>query len=255
VTCLASSPQFLVIGEVIPEVWEKSLENLWIEGCNSFKESYKFGEKKDRIRECSMRMVVKNPLKEPRFHLEWGKVKDFDEYSDDVIYGRKDHLIGETFDYTYHDRVFNYKPSGIEPNIDQIHYIIEKLKKDPYSNRAQAVTWMPWVDEHPEIGPPCLQIIWCKVIEDSLEMHTYWRSRDAYAAAPMNIWALTNLQKIIADAVGVKVGQYVDTAESYHVYEENFQRVQSVVNLSKTRRESGKPVWLNTGDPRLKDKI
>ena len=81
-------------------------------------------------------------------------------------------------------------------------------------------------------------------------MHTFWRSRDAYSAAPMNMWALTNLQKIIADKVGVEVGQYVDTSESFHVYEENFQRVQSVVNLAKTRRESGKPVWRRTDELR-----
>lgn len=248
-------PQFLVTGEVLPEVWEKALTLLWSEGGVSFKESYKFGEEKDRIKECSMRIVVKNPLSEPRFHLEWGRLKDFEEYSDDVILGKKDHLIGEVFDYTYHDRIFRYKPSGSDVVIDQVAYIIEKLKRNPYSNRAQAVTWMAWNDEHPEVGPPCLQIIWCKVVGGKMEMHTYWRSRDAYAAAPMNMWALTNLQKIIADEVGVEVGQYVDTSESFHVYEENFQRVQNVVNLTQARRGTGRPVWVNTRDQRLKDTV
>ncbi len=243
-------PQFLVQGDVIPEVWEKALELLWTEGCISLKESYKFELKQDQIKECSMRMVIKHPLKEPRFHLEWGRPVDFDEYSEDVILGKKDNLIGDTLDYTYHDRIFNYMPSASTETINQIEYIVEKLRKTPYSNRAQAVTWMTWKDEHPEVGPPCLQIIWCKVVNRKLEMHTYWRSRDAYSAAPMNMWALTNLQKIIADKVGVEVGQYVDTSESFHIYEENFQRVQSVVNLAKTRRESGKPVWRKTDDLR-----
>ena len=243
-------PQFLVQGDVIPEVWEKALELLWTEGCTSLKESYRFDVKQDRIKECSMRMVIKHPLKEPRFHLEWGRPVDFDEYSDDVILGKKDRLIGETLDYTYHDRIFNYKPSAANSAINQIDYIVEKLLKTPYSNRAQAVTWMTWKDEHPEVGPPCLQIIWCKVVNNKLEMHTFWRSRDAYSAAPMNMWALTNLQKIIADKVSVEVGQYVDTSESFHVYAENFQRVQSVVNLAKTRRENGKPVWRRTDDLR-----
>ena len=112
---------------------------------------------------------------------------------------------------------------------------------------------MVWNDEHPDVGPPCLQMIWCKVIDGRLELHTHWRSRDAYAAAPMNMWALTNLQKIIAERVGVKVGQYVDTSESFHVYEENFRRTQNVVNLAKARRESGKPVWLSSDDLRLKE--
>ena len=72
-------PQFLVEGEVLPEVWEKSLEILWNKGITSFKESYKFDTKKDKIRECSIRMVIRQPLKEPRFHLEWGRVTDFNE--------------------------------------------------------------------------------------------------------------------------------------------------------------------------------
>jgi thymidylate synthase len=239
-------PQFLVEGEVLPEVWEKALELLWNEGYISTKESYRFEAEKDRIRECSMRIVVRHPLKEPRFHLEWGRPIDFDEYSDDVILGKKDHLIGEAYDYTYHDRIFRYRPSEANRKIDQIEYIVEKLSKAPYSNRAQAVTWMVWKDEHPEVGPPCLQIVWCKIIREKLEMHTHWRSRDAYAAAPMNMWALTNLQKIIADRIGIETGQYVDTSESFHIYEENFKRVQSVVNLAKARRESGKPVWCKT---------
>ena len=37
-------PQFLVQGDVIPEVWEKALELLWTEGCTSLKESYRFEE-------------------------------------------------------------------------------------------------------------------------------------------------------------------------------------------------------------------
>ncbi len=248
-------PQFLVSGDFLPEVWEKSLCLLWKEGVTYLKESYKFEKKEHRIKECSMRIVVKCPLDQPRFHLEWGRPKDFDEYSEDVIFGNKDHFIGEGYDYTYHDRLFSYKPKDIDMGINQVDYIVEKLKNTPYSNRAQAVTWMVWKDEHLHVGPPCLQIIWCKVLDDRLEMHTYWRSRDAYAAAPMNMWAFTNLQKIIADRLEVEVGQYVDMSESYHVYEENFQRVQNVVNLVKNRRDTGRPVWVNVYDPQTNSKM
>jgi thymidylate synthase len=237
-------PQFLVEGDLLPEVWEKSLELLWNKGLTSYKESYKFDMEKDTIKECSMRMVVRKPFYQPRFHLEWGRPKDFYDYSDDVILGKKNHLIGKAYDYTYHDRIFQYKDSQ-NNTFNQIEYIVKKLKEVPHSNRAQAVTWMVWSDEDPEVGPPCLQIVWCKVIQEKLEMHTHWRSRDAYSAAPMNMWALTNLQKIIASEIGIEVGQYVDTSESFHIYEENFSRVQNVVKLSKNRRENGKPVWFN----------
>jgi thymidylate synthase len=61
-------------------------------------------------------------------------------------------------------------------------------------------------------------------------MNTHWRSRDAYKAAFMNIFALTDLQRAIAEEVSikisktVKVGRYVDMADSYHIYGSYFDQ-------------------------------
>ena len=55
-------------------------------------------------------------------------------------------------------------------------------------------------------------------------MNTHWRSRDAYKASFMNIFALTDLQKFIADRISekikksVEVGRYVDMTDSFHIY-------------------------------------
>jgi thymidylate synthase len=57
-----------------------------------------------------------------------------------------------------------------------------------------------------------------------LNMNTHWRSRDGYKAAFMNIFALTELQKIVADKISAKlnrkvaVGRYTDMADSFHIY-------------------------------------
>ena len=42
------------------------------------------------------------------------------------------------------------------PKIDQIEYIIKKLKEKPYSRRAQAITWRPLVDPF-HIDPPLIK--------------------------------------------------------------------------------------------------
>jgi thymidylate synthase len=61
-------------------------------------------------------------------------------------------------------------------------------------------------------------------------MNTHWRSRDAYKAAFMNIFALTDLQRAIAEKISkkigksVKVGRYVDVADSYHIYGSYFEQ-------------------------------
>ncbi len=64
-------------------------------------------------------------------------------------------------------------------------------------------------------------------------MNAHWRSRDAYRAAFMNIFGLTSLQEFIASKVServghiVKVGQYTDIIDSYHIYGESFEDFQS----------------------------
>ena len=55
-------------------------------------------------------------------------------------------------------------------------------------------------------------------------MNTHWRSRDAYKASFMNIFALTDLQKTMAQKLSekmqkeVSVGRYVDITDSFHIY-------------------------------------
>ena len=59
-------------------------------------------------------------------------------------------------------------------------------------------------------------------------MNTHWRSRDAYRAAFMNLFGITELQKHIAEEISrkigkkVNVGRYVDISDSYHIYGESF---------------------------------
>jgi thymidylate synthase len=77
--------------------------------------------------------------------------------------------------------------------------------------------------------PPCLQRIWCRLTGDaqgelSLNMNSHWRSRDLYRAWFMNVYALTDLQRIIAARISenisqnVSVGRYVDISDSLHLY-------------------------------------
>jgi thymidylate synthase len=60
-------------------------------------------------------------------------------------------------------------------------------------------------------------------------MNLHWRSRDAYKAAFMNIYAFTELQRLIADTIAEKreeevlVGKYTDISDSYHIYGNDFE--------------------------------
>jgi thymidylate synthase len=235
-------PQLIVEGDVLPESWEKSLLILRERGVRSRKESYTNKSGVDEILEASMKIIVNDPLKEPRIHVGCEGLMSLTDYVDEVLYGIKDSWIGRGWDYTYHQRLFEYEQAG--KKTDQITQIIQKLKPTSFSNRAQAVTWMPWKD-YEVAGPPCLQRIWCKIVDDEwLEMHTSWRSRDAYNAAFMNMYALTLLQRMIAEKIGVKAGRYVDDSDSYHVYDRNFKSLERFASAVEASKRSSRPSWM-----------
>ncbi len=114
-----------------------------------------------------------------------------------------------------------------------------------YTRRAQAITWDPELDaEHHE--PPCLQRMWLRILEDPekgpvLNMNTHWRSRDAYKAAFMNIFAITDLMKVIAQDLSkrtgkeIKVGRYVDMVDSYHIYGSYFNEFKGFLDTLKKK--------------------
>jgi thymidylate synthase len=159
----------------------------------------------------------------------------------EVCEGIKDHLVRDPADpqdtrweYTYHQRLFAYQAPGLQP-VDQIELLCQKLAKTSHTRRAQAITWKVWEDNDC-YDPACLQSLWCRITEEQgqrvLSMNVRFRSNDAYKAAFMNIFALTQLQQRIAARIGglsgqpVRVGRYCHIADSYHIYGSYFKEFE-----------------------------
>jgi len=183
-----------------------------------------------------MTVVIHDPLAEPMIHRDMpGGLEDLQEYVLEVVEGIKDHCVRNADDpndtkweYTYHQRLFDYAVPGIEKPFDQIELIAQKLTKVPYTRRAQAITWKVWED-NTCYDPACLQSIWCRLLKGEndtwyLNTNVRFRSNDAYKAAFMNMFTLIQLQQKIADRITelsgkkVKLGRYVHQADSYHIY-------------------------------------
>lgn len=238
-------PILFVSGETIPQVWEKSVIKTWEKGVQIKTEYDK--EDDPPSRDCTMIMVVNSPDKEPRIHRAFpASLEDLEIYRLEVIEGIHDSWIKPEegkWTYTYHERLFNYEIEG--ERIDQVNYIIEKLSKVPYSRRAQGITWNVKKDP-PTDDPPCLQRVWFRLTEDKeknlfLNMNTHWRSRDAFKAAFMNIFAFTDLQRIIAEKISEKInkkiliGRYVDITDSYHIYGSYYKDFEKFLETVKKR--------------------
>lgn len=120
------------------------------------------------------------------------------------------------------------------PRVNQIDYIINKLKESPHSRRAQAITWRPLVDPYHD-DPPCLQRIYMRIKDERLIMQTTWRSRDLFRAWEANVNGMIRIQKYVANQLGVKVGHYVDFSNSLHIYGSNFSEVKDILNRMRNR--------------------
>jgi thymidylate synthase len=229
-----SIPVLTVNGSGLAEAWEKSVLEVYEKGC-LIKTEY---DKPDDppSKDCSIVIVVEDPLAEPMIHRDMpGGLEDLQEYVMEVLDGIKDHWVRDPNDpddtrweYTYHQRLFNYTLPESEKTVDQIEIVAKKLSEIPYTRRAQAITWKVWED-NTCYDPACLQSIWCRVLKGEkdqwlLNTNIRFRSNDAYKAAFMNMFALIQLQKKIAERISdlsgkdVILGRYVHQADSYHIY-------------------------------------
>ena len=246
----ANIPVITITADCLPEAWEKAVLAVWDNGLE-IKTQYDKSEDPPS-KDATVIITVTNPLGEPRIHRNFpGGPAELEVYRQEVVNGIHDHWIDPAagkWTYTYHQRLFAYSPvenirnqNSPKPfkKIDQIQYIIDKLVQTAHSRRAQAITWMPTADP-PTEHPPCLQRIWCRLVATdsgglSLNMNTHWRSRDLYKAWFMNVYAITDLQRIIAEQISKKInkpvtaGRYVDISDSLHIYGSYFDEVAGEV--------------------------
>ena len=235
-----SIPVLTARGKSLAETWESSLLELSKNGAE-VRTEYDAKDSDGKFTEppsldATMTMVVEDPSSEPLIHRAFpGGLEDLEEYRQEVLDGIKDHWVRDPDDpsdnrweYTYHERLTAYRVPGLEKRINQLDQVVEKLSEAPYSRRAQAVTWQPWIDPTCD-DPACLQSMWFRVLPDAedvwhLNMNVRFRSRDAFDAAYMNCFAFIHLMERMAREIGgkagreVKLGRYVDMSDSYHIY-------------------------------------
>jgi len=247
---VANIPVISITADCLPQAWEKAVLAVWDKG---FEIKTQYDKPQDPpSRDATVMITVTDPFSEPRIHKNFpGGPEELESYRQEVVNGIHDHWIDPAagkWTYTYHERLFSYCPVEDIRNADspkpfrkvnQIQYIIDYLSQAGHSRRAQAITWMPTADPVTD-DPPCLQRIWCRLLANhtgqlSLNMNTHWRSRDLYKAWFMNVYALTDLQRIMAEEIADKrgepvgIGRYVDISDSLHIYGSYFADVECEV--------------------------
>ncbi|MCS7120050.1 MAG: thymidylate synthase [Nitrososphaerota archaeon] len=213
----------------VSEAWERAVVRCWTQGHEAPTE---YGEISKEI--LGLMIIVEKPFDEPRVHrgdINVATKDSLQKYINEVLYGNLDWAVEEgKIHYTYHERLFCYPPA----KVNQIDFILKKLSQVSFSRRAQAIVWDPerdlWVD-----SPPCLQRIWCTIRGGRLVMHTTWRSRDIFRAMHMNMLAMTELQRMLAEKLRVDVGPYLDFSNSAHIYEKTYRDVERFIKVAAKR--------------------
>ena len=110
-------------------------------------------------------------------------------------------------------------------HIDQIAQVIETLKTNPDSRRIIVSAWN--VADIPEMAlAPCHALFQFYVADGKLSCQLYQRSADLFLGVPFNIASYALLVHLVAQQVGLQVGEFVWTGGDCHIYENHLDVVQ-----------------------------
>lgn len=259
-------PVLYISARTIPEAWQTAMIELWNKGMDVPTSFDRPGDPPSK--DATVMVEVKEPLGEPRIHKNFPHGPGgLEHYRLEVTHGVHDHWVnrfGDQWNYSYHERLRRYDV-GTGEKVDQLKNmvsIIEKKSKegkDLTNRRFQIITWIPSVDPF-ILDPPCLQRLHFRLAPNNkegynLNLNTDWRSRDGYKAWFMNVYAMTELQRLISQELtercGIKigVGRYCDKSDSLHIYGQDFKGVMGFKEfLENTKKKSLDELTWNTED-------
>ncbi|MDF1538411.1 MAG: thymidylate synthase [Candidatus Thorarchaeota archaeon] len=127
------------------------------------------------------------------------------------------------FDYTYGERL-NAWGDG---EINQIEYVIKKLKESPKSRRALATTWDPRKDTITD-EVPCLNHFVFMTRNEVLDMSVMIRSNDMFGAWLANVYALGELLTYVANKTNLEFGTVTTVSVNAHVYSHDWEKAATI---------------------------
>lgn len=124
--------------------------------------------------------------------------------------------------YGYYWRHFpsaqkNKNGEWVVKEVDQVQYVIDEIKRNPNSRRLVISAWEPGNATTSKL-PPCHFTFVFNVNDGKLNCHLTQRSGDIALGIPFNLAAYSLLTQVIAQQVGLKLGQFAHTIVDAHIY-------------------------------------
>lgn len=132
-------------------------------------------------------------------------------------------------------------PTPDGEHIDQIKAVIETLRRDPDSRRIIVNAWNV-ADLHKMALTPCHALFQFYVADGKLSCQLYQRSCDVFLGVPFNIASYAALTHMVAQVVGLDVGEFIWTGGDTHLYLNHLEQAREQL----TREPRPLPtLWLN----------
>ncbi len=101
--------------------------------------------------------------------------------------------------------------------IDQIAWVVNEIKSNPYSRRLVVSAWNPAEIDQMALAP-CHCLFQFFVADGRLSCQLYQRSGDIFLGVPFNIASYALLTEMMAQACELEAGEFVHTLGDAHLY-------------------------------------
>lgn len=139
--------------------------------------------------------------------------------------------------YGFQWRHFGEEYKGCHENykgFDQIEYVIDQLKTNPFSRRIFLSAWNP-SQMHKMALPPCH--VSCQFYvsmknekeKPILNCHLYQRSADVFLGVPFNIFSYSVLVYILCSICDMKPGELIISFGDVHIYLDHISQIREMI--------------------------
>jgi thymidylate synthase len=145
----------------------------------------------------------------------------------DVDFAAKWGDLGPVYGYQWR---FWPGPNG---PVDQLRDVLEGIRRNPDGRRHIVSAWNPGYIDQMAL-PPCHAFFQFYVVDGKLSCQLYQRSADIFLGVPFNIASYALLIHMMAQDLGLEVGDFVHTLGDAHIYSNHMDQVR--LQLSREPR-------------------